>query len=100
MNLELPMILSWGVAYTGIERWVLATDLRYLGFGPVRGFGRSGFRANGSAAGLGFDDTFALALGAQYRATDRLAVRCGYTYGTNPVPDAPSTVNVASATII
>ena len=100
VNLELPMILSWGVAYTGIERWVLATDLRYLGFDQVRGFGRSGFRADGGAAGLGFDDTFALALGAQYRATDRLSVRGGYTYGTNPVPDAQSTVNVASATII
>jgi len=32
--------------------------------------------------------------------TDRLTVRGGYSYGTNPIPDARASVNIASPTII
>src|SRR6202022_470987 len=31
-NLEYPTIVSVGTAYTGFERWVLATDLRYIDY--------------------------------------------------------------------
>jgi long-chain fatty acid transport protein len=100
VNLDLPMILSWGVAYTGFERWVLAADVRYLGFHEARGFEPSGFAPNGAATGLGFKDVFAAALGVQYRVTDRLTIRGGYSYSTDPIPNARSLFNIASPTII
>ena len=100
VRLDLPTVVSWGLAYTGLDRWVFATDLRYLGFGQARGFGGEGFRADGSAGGLGFRDTFAVAVGAQFRATERLAVRAGYSYGGNPIPGEWASVNVASPTTI
>lgn len=100
VGLDLPMILSWGLAYTGFDRLVLAADLRYIGFSGAKGFGDDGFLPTGAASGLGFDDTFAVAVGAQYRLTDRLSVLGGYSFGTNPVPDSRSGVNIASPTII
>lgn len=99
VNLDLPQVVSVGGAYTGFERWVLAADLRYLGYGQARGYGDAGFLPTGAAAGLGFQDMFAVAVGAEYRVTDRLTARCGYSYGTNPIPDAQAAVNVASPTI-
>ena len=99
VNFELPNIISLGFAYTGIERLTLATDLRYLGYSSARGFGDSGFSANGAARGLGFVDTYAIALGGQYKLTDSIALLAGYSYSTNPVPDSQSGINIASPTI-
>ncbi|WP_168218875.1 OmpP1/FadL family transporter [Limnoglobus roseus] len=100
VHLELPMLCSWGLSYTGFDRWVLSTDLRYLNYANARGYGGQGFTGFGSAAGLGFENVFAVAVGAQYRATDRLTLRSGYSYGSNPIPDGQTSFNLASSTII
>lgn len=100
VHLELPMIFSWGLSYTGFQRWVLSTDLRYINYANARGYGSQGFTAFGSSGGLGFRDVFAVALGAQYRVTDRLTVRSGYSYGNNPVQNDLTSFNLASSTII
>jgi long-chain fatty acid transport protein len=100
VRFELPTVLSWGVSYSGFDRWVLAADLRYLGFARAAGFGDAAFTPAGAATGLGFRDTFAAAVTAQYRVTDRLTARGGYSYGTNPVADDRAGLNVASPMIL
>ncbi len=96
-NLTYPMILSWGVSYTGIEKLIVATDLRYIGYSSASGFGGSpAFRKDGSIAGLGWHDVFALGVGAQYQLTDRFTARAGYTYNQNPIPAATTFLNVAA----
>ena len=99
-HFDYPMMASIGFSYTGFERWVLATDFRYVDYHDTPGFSHSGFDATGAASGLGFDSIFCVALGAQYKLTDALSLRCGYTYNMNPIPDAHSIFNVASPTII
>lgn len=99
-NLDLPAIISVGTAYKGIDRTLLAVDLRYLDFASTNGFGDSGFASNGALRGGGFQSIFALALGAQYELTDATSLRLGYSWGENPIPAGQTTANVASPVIV
>jgi long-chain fatty acid transport protein len=94
---ESPLIVSVGTAYTGLDRFTIAADLRYLDFKDIPFIGRgAGFDQRGAVSGLGWESAFALALGVQFQATDCLALRAGYTFNTNPISNADSTFNIAS----
>jgi long-chain fatty acid transport protein len=97
LRFQPPLIVSVGAAYTGIDRFTIATDLRYLDFkdSPVVGSG-AGFNQAGAVTGLGWNSVFAVALGVQYQATDCLALRVGYTFNTSLIPSAVSVFNIAS----
>lgn len=99
-GLDLPGITSLGVAYTGIDRWLLAADFRHADFAGANGFRQSGFDATGAVQGLGFRSVFAMSFGAQFQMTDALSVRLGYSYNDNPIPDSQSSANIASPVII
>jgi Outer membrane protein transport protein (OMPP1/FadL/TodX) len=51
-------------------------------------------------SGLGWRSVFAVALGTQYQATDRLTLRAGYLYNTNPIPNPVTLFNVQAPGII
>ncbi len=94
---ESPQIVSVGTAYTGLDRFTIAADVRYLDFKDIPFIGSgTGFDKAGAVTGLGWDSVFALALGVQFQATDCLAFRAGYTFNTNPISDASSVFNIAS----
>lgn len=85
---EFPMILSWGASWGGVERLVLATDVRYIDYDSTSVFGDpAGFDATGAVTGLGWESIFLAAFGAQYSLTERFDVRCGYSISENPIPD-------------
>jgi long-chain fatty acid transport protein len=91
----IPEIFSWGVAYKGLPRTLIDVDFRYVDYGNAALFGQS--PANG---GLGWRSVFAVALGAQYQATDRLTFRAGYLYNQNPIPHELTLFNVQLPGII
>jgi long-chain fatty acid transport protein len=94
------MIVSTGVAYRGFERWLLEADFRYVDYANTAGFRESGFDASGALRGLGWRSIFALAVGAQYQLTDALAVRLGYSFNQNPIPDSEASENVGAPVVI
>ncbi|MFO0802594.1 MAG: outer membrane protein transport protein [Gemmataceae bacterium] len=96
LQFDLPLIVSVGTAYTGIEKLTLACDVRYLNFRNTAGFRNAGFDATGATTGLGWSDVFSVSLGSQYQLTEKLSVRLGYTYNTQPIPGDNTTFNVAS----
>jgi long-chain fatty acid transport protein len=100
LHLDLPLIVSLGVAYTGLPRTVLAADFRYMDYQNTNGFNQSGFAPNGAVQGLGWDSIFVLALGAQYLLTDALSLRAGYTYNGNPISGDQAFFNIASPLVI
>jgi long-chain fatty acid transport protein len=100
VHLNMPMISSVGVAYTGFERWLLAADFRYYDYGNTEGFRQSGFDPTGAVQGLGWHSIFAVAVGAQYKLTDTLSARVGYTFNQDPISDTQSSFNVVSPTIV
>jgi len=92
----LPLIVSIGGSYTGLERWVFAADVRYLDYADTNGFGDAGFAPGGAVRGVGWRSIFAAAVGAQYRLTDALSLRAGYSWNENPVPSSQSFINTVS----
>ena len=100
LHFDYPMIVSVGTAYTGMERWTFAGDLRFIDYHNTNSFQTTGFGPNGAVQGLGFDSVFVVAVGAQYQVNDALSVRLGYSYNTNAIPNENTAFNVASPVIL
>jgi long-chain fatty acid transport protein len=92
---SLPQIISWGIAYKGLPRTLIDLDLRYIDYADTELFGQKVIDG-----GLGWRSVFAVALGLQYQATDRLTLRAGYLYNTNPIPAPVTLFNVQAPAII
>ncbi|HEV3167868.1 MAG TPA: outer membrane protein transport protein [Isosphaeraceae bacterium] len=91
----LPEILSWGVAYKGLPKTLIDVDLRYFDYANTALFGTKVVDG-----GLGWRSVFAVATGAQYQMTDRLTLRAGYLFNTNPIRDTATLFNVQAPGII
>ncbi len=87
-DLDYPMIISTGLAYTGFEKWVFAADVRYLDYKSAAGF-----------SDLGWRSVFAAAFGAQYRCSDMVTLRAGYNVNQNPIQSEDAFANLASPLI-
>lgn len=99
-NFDLPSITTVGFAYSGFDRWLFATDVRYFDYANAHGFQQRGFNTNGAVAGLGWRSIFSISNGVQYELTPRLTLRTGYTYNQNPIADGQAFFNVSSTLII
>jgi long-chain fatty acid transport protein len=95
-NMDLPMIVSLGAAYSGWQDTVVAVDVRYFDYRNTDGFGATGFGPLGKLNGLGWSNVFAVAAGVQYRLLENLQVRLGYTYNTSPFGNQDTFYNVAT----
>jgi long-chain fatty acid transport protein len=95
LKATLPAIFSWGVAWRGIERLTLGVDMRYFDYSNSQMFGTPT-----DQGGLGWESSFAVAVGGDYQLTDRVAVRAGYQYNTNPLENTRALFNLQSPAII
>ena len=98
-DLDLPMILSVGAAYHGIQNAVLAVDVRYFDYRNTDGFGDTGFNADGSLRGLSWSNTISVAMGGRFRVSDRLTLGLGYQYNPSPIDDVDTIYNLAAPLI-
>jgi len=96
LDMELPMIISLGVASTAISNTVVAVDFRYVDYKNTDGFGPSGFNPDGSLAGLGWSNQFGLNVGIQRCVSDVLTLRGGYFYNSALLSDSEAMVAVAA----
>ena len=85
----MPEIFSWGIAYKGFERALIDVDLRYFDYKNTSLYGTKPIDG-----GLGWSSVFAVAVGGQYQATDRLTLRSGYLYNTNPIHGTDTLFNI------
>lgn len=92
---QVPAIYSWGAAYKGLDRALIDVDLRYFDYANSGLFGQSV-----QDGGLGWQSIFAVAAGAQYALTDRVILRGGYLFNTNPIPREGTLFNVQLPGII
>lgn len=100
VGLNFPWIASVGLAYKGIDRLLVASDFRYLDYRDTDGFRHGGFGQYGQLRGLGWQNVFALAVGAQYQWTDAFTTRLGYTFSLNPIGGAMTSFNVGAPNIV
>ncbi|TWU49851.1 OmpP1/FadL family transporter [Rubripirellula reticaptiva] len=99
-EIDLPMIVSLGAGYAGRENWLFAADARFIDYKNADGFGDDAvYDATGALGGLDWSSVFSLALGAQRQLNERVFLRAGYNYNTNPIKDSETFFNMASPLI-
>ncbi len=94
LRVTLPPIYSWGIAYKGIEKLILSSDFRLINYKNSRLFGTP--IVDG---GMGWQNVFAAAMGAQYAVSEKTSVRLGYIYNTAPIPTAATLFNIQAPAI-
>ena len=101
-NMDYPAILSFGVGYSkgDID---LALDYRMVDYENTDGFAEKGWTQTGSVAGFGWKNINIISVGIQYKGIEKLPLRVGYTYSSNPIEDelaffsSPATAVIANA---
>jgi len=91
---SLPATYSWGIAYKGLPKALIDLDLRYIDYANTQLFGQKVIDG-----GCGWKSVFAVALGGQYALTDKLTLRAGYLFNTNPIPAPLTLFNVQAPAI-
>ena len=95
-GLDLPMIVSVGAAYRGIENVLWTFDYRYFDYSRAKALGDEGFDSDGALLGVGWRSVNALATGIQYRINEGLVVRGGYGLNQSPIEPKNAGLNIAS----
>jgi len=99
-QMDAPAIIGVGLSYQASDRLFVEADAKKYYYSSTDGFEAEGFTQTGAVAGFGWDDIKVLAVGSQFQATDKLALRAGYNYSDNPIPEENSFFNVSAPAII
>lgn len=83
-NMDYPAIYSIGAGYS-TEDFDFAFDFRHVDYENTAGFDQQGWTQFGSVKGFGWNDMQVLSMGVQYKGINKLPLRVGYTYSTNPI---------------
>ena len=98
--MDVPAVYGAGVSFSVNPRVYLGVDAKLITYGSTRGFKESGYAADGSVKGFGWEDIWSVATGLQYMATPDLALRLGYNYSGNPIPDELSMFNAPAPAVV
>ncbi|MEK7254385.1 MAG: outer membrane protein transport protein, partial [Bacteroidota bacterium] len=91
-NLDYPAILTAGVGFSH-EKFDLAVDYRFINYEKTDGFEKTGWvigengYPTGAVAGFGWKNVNVVAAGLQLKMIEKLPVRLGYTFSTNPITE-------------
>jgi long-chain fatty acid transport protein len=91
-NLDYPSILSAGIGYTS-DLFDIALDYRLINYENTDGFAETGWVIGdngfptGAVAGFGWDNVHVIAAGVQLKMVEKLPIRLGYTFNTNPITE-------------
>lgn len=98
-NMDYPAIWSLGVGYT-TGKFDIAFDFRYVDYENTDGFKESGWTPTASVAGFGWKNIQILSTGIQFRGIEKLPLRFGYTYSSNPIDSDVAFFNIPATAII
>ena len=96
VDVDLPLIVSFGAAYRATDNILWSVDYRYFDFSHAAGLGDTGFTADGALRGLGWRSVNGLATGIQYRISDTLVIRGAYGINQSPIEPETAGLNIAS----
>jgi long-chain fatty acid transport protein len=83
-NMNYPAVYSLGAGYTTND-FDFALDFRQVEYAKTAGFEEYGWTQFGSVKGFGWKDIQVLSMGVQYKGINKLPLRVGYTYSSNPI---------------
>ncbi|MGB5301984.1 MAG: outer membrane protein transport protein [Gemmatimonadota bacterium] len=101
-TLESPAMLAAGLSMTPLPSLLLAADVRYMFYEDAAGFGSGDytFDFDSALAGFGWQNVFVFNIGAEYAASDKVALRAGYNHGDSAVREELVSANLTSPAIV
>ncbi|MGB5419926.1 OmpP1/FadL family transporter [Algibacter sp.] len=98
-QMDYPAILSLGVGYS-TNAIDFALDFRRVDYENTDGFSTTGWTQTASVAGFGWKNISILSAGLQYKGINKLPLRIGYTYSSNPIDESVTFFNIPATAII
>ncbi|MCX2720318.1 OmpP1/FadL family transporter [Lentiprolixibacter aurantiacus] len=103
-KINYPAIYSLGLGYS-LGNVDLALDYRIVDYENTAGFKESGWtivngQPTGSVAGFGWDNISIISAGIQFKGIDKLPIRVGYTYSSNPINNDLAFFSIPATAII
>ena len=98
-QMDYPAILSFGLGYS-TDDIDLALDYRMVNYENTDGFEASGWTPTASVAGFGWENINIISAGLQYKGIDKLPLRVGYTYSSNPITEELAFFSVPATAVI
>ncbi|MEQ9301024.1 MAG: outer membrane protein transport protein [Cyclobacteriaceae bacterium] len=98
-NMDYPSILSLGLGYS-TNNLDLAIDYRMVDYENTDGFSETGWSSTASVVGFGWDNMSIISAGLQFKGIDKVPLRVGYTYSSNPISSVVAFFNVPATAII
>jgi long-chain fatty acid transport protein len=87
-RMDVPQTIAFGVAVEPRKDVLLVANTKWINYANTAGFDKEGFDpATGAVRGFGWRNIWSFGVGAQYKPLDWLALRLGYNYSQNPVPE-------------
>ena len=98
-KMNYPAIISVGLGYS-TETIDIAADYRMVDYENADGFAESGWTPTASVAGFGWQNMNIISAGIQYKGINKLPLRAGYTYSSNPIQEELAFFSVSAPAVI
>ncbi len=99
LTLNYPAVYSIGFGYS-VNDFDVALDFRYVDYENTDGFAETGWTQTASVAGFGWKSIQVVSAGIQYKGVNKLPLRAGFTYSSNPIEEEVAFFNVPATAII
>ncbi len=98
-KMNYPAIISFGLGYSK-NKFDLALDYRIVDYENTDGFSKTGWTPTASVVGFGWKNVSIVSAGIQYKGFEKLPLRFGYTYSSNPIDSKVTMFNIPATAII
>ncbi len=98
-KMDYPAIYSIGLGYSKSD-FDIALDYRLVDYENTDGFSTTGWTPTASVSGFGWQNISIISAGIQYKGINKLPVRVGYTYSSNPINNDVVFFNIPATAII
>lgn len=98
-NMDYPAIVSFGVGYSTTV-FDVTVDYRNVDYSNTDGFAAKGWTQTGSVQGFGWKDINIVSAGFQLKVIDKLPLRFGYTYSSNPIDNELAFFSIPATAVI
>jgi long-chain fatty acid transport protein len=104
-TMNYPAVYSIGLGYSK-TKFDLALDYRYIDYENADGFEKSGWEIGdngfptGAVNGFGWNSISVISAGIQYKGIEKLPLRFGYTYSSNPIDEELTFFSMPATAVI
>lgn len=98
-TMNYPSIVSAGLGYSN-KKFDAALDYRLVNYSSTEGFEAKGWSPTASVNGFGWENISIVSAGLQFKGIEKLPLRVGYTYSSNPINSELAFFSVPATAII